>query len=92
MVNKLIKYISSRDGWSLAIVGEGPEKENLILESNKLKLQHRVKFYGQVSDKKKWNLLSSSDYLYLPSEFDEITGGYELSLYTHLTLPTILLV
>ena len=75
-VDKIFSLISLLDA-DLVIVGDGPLREELRAETIALNISERVRFEGQVSDERKWDLLAASDFLMLPSEYDDVTGGYE---------------
>lgn len=55
------------------IIGDGPEKENLIELSKKLKIENQIHFLGFVSEEKKFEYLSNSD-IYLLSSVHEGFG------------------
>lgn len=55
------------------IIGDGPEKENLINLAKRLKVSDRVHLLGQVSEEKKFQYLSNSD-LYVLSSVHEGFG------------------
>lgn len=59
-----------RIDWMLDIVGDGPLRKRLkklVMENN---LQDRIAFRGNMSNLAAMDLLSNSDYLILPSNFD----------------------
>lgn len=63
----LLDVISELTEVKLLIVGEGPEKKNLEMIIDKLKLQDRVILLGNVSEELKFQYLSNSDIYVLSS-------------------------
>jgi N-acetyl-alpha-D-glucosaminyl L-malate synthase BshA len=57
----------------LLIVGDGPEKDNLIKTARELNISDSVKFLGRVSEEQKFQYLSASD-LYLSTAMHEGFG------------------
>jgi len=55
------------------IIGDGPEKQNLLNLAKKLKVENRIKFLGFVSEEKKFQYLDSSD-IYVLSSLHEGFG------------------
>lgn len=64
-------------GADLVVVGDGPLREALQDQAVAAGVSDAVQFFGTVSDEEKWGILATSDFLILPSEFDDSTGGYE---------------
>ncbi len=64
---KSIKILNNKDILpKVKIIGEGPEKNNLILLAKELKLK-KVSFLGKIKDKKLFNIISSSKISVFPS-------------------------
>ena len=61
---RAFSQIQNQD-WSLAIVGDGPERMNLQKESDRLHVANKVKFYGHLKDFT--SLLGESEIFVLPS-------------------------
>lgn len=61
----------------LDIIGTGPEQDKLQEQARSEAVADRVVFHGDVEDDKKWRILTSSDFLLLPSDLDPKTNGYE---------------
>jgi len=65
---KLLKQLGKE--YSLTIIGNGPEKDNLFGLAQKLNIIENVDFVGHVSDKRKYALLNSSDMFLLTSSHE----------------------
>ncbi len=57
----------------LLVIGDGPEKENLISKSRELKIENSVKMLGRVSDEEKFQYLAASD-IYVSTAMHEGFG------------------
>lgn len=79
----LIKAFSrlTQQDWTLHLVGDGPERENLINEAIKLNITTRVIFYGHLKDFK--NILGESEIFVLPSFYE----GFPNALLEAMTVP-----
>lgn len=67
-VSDLLKSVSQiKSQYRLIIIGSGPEEANLKILSEKLKIQDRVNFMGQLPHKKTISLLKISDIFVNPS-------------------------
>ena len=75
-IDKIFELQSIMDA-DLIIVGEGPLKEELQAQAVLAGVDDKVRFVGQASDDRKWEVLGTSDFLILPSDLDDVTGGYE---------------
>lgn len=54
----------------LLIIGDGPEKSNLVKLSKELNVQNKIKFLGSIDDEKKFQYLSNSNAYVLPSDHE----------------------
>jgi len=74
-----LAYLENRGSKvSLAIVGDGPERENLESLSGKLDIRHRVRFWGQVEgDAKVLSIMKSARVFVYPRAPE---GGWSLSI------------
>lgn len=62
-----LKNISS---WTLDIIGDGPERQNLIFIAKKLGIEQRVSFFGNLENDKVRDKLREYDCMVLPSIAD----------------------
>lgn len=69
----LLKHVDAK----LDIIGTGPERETLEALAASESVSNNVVFHGDLDDDAKWSLLSASDFLMLPSDYDPKTLGYE---------------
>ena len=76
-VMHILQFIKEHSNWNVIIIGDGPELANLQTFSKLNDLLHRTKFMGFVDEATKFELISMSDYLFLPSSYSKETGGYE---------------
>ena len=67
---RAIKQVSRKKNVKLIIVGDGPERENLVKEAGDLVEKGIVEFAGRVSDEKLDNLYRTADMFVLPSCYD----------------------
>lgn len=63
--------------FSYTIAGSGSERKSLEELVNKLSMQEEIKILGSVTEEKKYELYSASDYFLLPSIFDQENGSIE---------------
>lgn len=63
-------YKYSEKKWTIAIVGEGDEFNNLLRMANEMQIQHRVKFYGYRNDRIRF--INGFDVFVLPSRSEGI--------------------
>jgi glycosyltransferase involved in cell wall biosynthesis len=66
-----LRAIALVDGWGLAVVGDGPERNRLEALSRRLEISDRVAFHGRLSQSDLWSLMSECDALLLPSVRDD---------------------
>jgi glycosyltransferase involved in cell wall biosynthesis len=76
------------DNYILKVIGEGPEKPKLILLTEELGLQLRVKFLGHISDLELEEILLESDLMVVPTRDLEGYGIVVLEAYAR-CLPVI---
>ena len=71
-IDILIKALSpiTSENWSLKIIGEGDEKENIINMIKGTALQNKIFFSGAIPNHDAMKILSVCDLLILPSRFD----------------------
>ena len=71
-VNLVFKALQGfkNENWSLTIVGRGEEEIILKNLSNDLELSKHITFLGNKNNHEVQNILSTSDYLFLPSLYD----------------------
>ena len=67
--------------YELQIVGDGPERDNLVAQTFKLGLDSRVKFLGHISDSDLEDVLLNSDLMLVPSRDLEGYGMVVLEAY-----------
>ncbi len=79
----LLKAFSKlgQNGWTLHIIGDGPQKINLELEAEKSGITDRVVFYGQLRDFSK--ILGQSEIFVLPSLYE----GFPNALLEAMSVP-----
>lgn len=88
-IDSAIKALSILpEKYILLIIGKGPEKDNLIKLTFELKLTHRVKFLGHVSDLELKRILLESDLMLVPTKELEGYGIVVLEAYAN-CLPVI---
>lgn len=69
----VIKQVNPQKPFVLKLVGDGPEKENLVEKARKLGLENKVEFVGQVPYTEMQQLYQTSDIFVFPS-LRETTG------------------
>jgi glycosyltransferase involved in cell wall biosynthesis len=62
------KAAEGRPGWRLVILGEGPERQNLLRQMDELGIADRVELCGTVADPSTW--LSQADIFVLSSRYE----------------------
>lgn len=67
ILQSISKIINNCSNFKLLIVGDGPEKENLIKISKKLNLDEHIKFLGELKGTQLVNIYSLADILILAS-------------------------
>lgn len=72
-VDVILRALNGLDHVSVTIVGDGPQRQNLIQLTQRLHLQN-VRFVGQKLGKQKWNLIQKSDVCIVPSVWPEPFG------------------
>lgn len=75
--DRLVELCTHSEELSAIIVGEGPERDRLVSMISERGLADRVRLVGGVSEREKWEILRSSDFIVLPSEPDEEKGQVE---------------
>ena len=63
------------NNYHVSIIGDGPELKKLELDSKKLGIKDRVRFFGEVENKVAIGLLKSMDIFILPSESEGMSNS-----------------
>lgn len=66
----LIRILAEKPDWGLMIVGDGPEKENLVTLARSWELQHRVHFSGRIDQDQVDPYLAASHVLVLNTGYE----------------------
>ena len=66
-IEALAPLLKSKKDIQFLIMGNGPEKENLMVLAKKLDLLNKVKFLGFVSEQEKYSLLNQADIFVMPN-------------------------
>ena len=89
MIKAIKQIITKGFNAKLLIIGEGPDKSELVRLVNKLGLADYVSFLGSVSEEEKHELLNRSDIFLFPSASNkEMLGIAQIEAYSH-GLPAI---
>jgi len=63
--------------WTLSLIGKGEEKENLIIQVQKLGLESRIQFVEPLSEREKIEMLKTATLFILPSLHPQKNNHFE---------------
>lgn len=83
-IDKIILSLKKLDGFNLEIIGDGPEKNNLMAIVKKHSLNKRVNFLGQLNQKKVYDKMINSDLFILNSSYEGLPHVIVEAMYAKL--------
>ena len=67
-VNRLIHMLDQLSHVHLIVLGDGPEKSNILRLAQEMQVDNRLKFVHKASENEKWEYLRAAEVLVLPSK------------------------